>query len=316
MGMHGETVPRTPPAILYGALRSGSTLVHLMLGGHPKLLCTGECDFLFDHVVQNGQSWQIDRERLSKSRFFAAARIPLPQSDDAKTAVAEMIASLQAHGSGRLLVVLHRHLDLAYKLLGPLDTLHLVRDPRDVARSSVEIGFAGIYEFGADHWRRTEMLWRRSGSLPGIRRKEFKYEDLVVDPVAELTAICRFLGVPFDDGVFDYTRTTTYSYPDPALCEQWRTRVSRAQVARLEARLGQALADAGYAPSGFRVQSSFLHGELALRIRNRAMIWRRMLGLYGILPPVLRGLGRRLGVRKLEYIGQSRIDAVDERIVK
>ena len=37
--------------IFYGALRSGTTMLRLMLDAHPALICPGETDFIFEHLT-------------------------------------------------------------------------------------------------------------------------------------------------------------------------------------------------------------------------------------------------------------------------
>ena len=45
------TTPSTDPIFaLYGALRSGTTLVRLILRAHPQIHSEGENDFLLDHL--------------------------------------------------------------------------------------------------------------------------------------------------------------------------------------------------------------------------------------------------------------------------
>ncbi len=293
------------PFVLYGALRSGTTLLSLMLGGHPRLHFHGESDFLFDHVRRVDETWIVDLDRLGGDRVFLKSRLPLPGTNDARAAVAELIAGLQARRPGRLLLVLHRNLDLAYALVGPLDTLHLLRDPRDVARSSVKIGFAGRYAFGADHWMTTERTWARCAAEPDARRHEVRYEDLVSSPVDELAEICRFLGIPYDDGLFAYVDGSGYGRPDPRMARQWQKDVAPADIGRLEQRLGPALAQAGYAPSGHAAPREGPLEAWVAPLMNRAMIWWHLVRHYGLVAPVLRGVGRRTGLVRIERLGQA-----------
>ncbi|WP_425596530.1 sulfotransferase, partial [Roseobacter litoralis] len=41
------------PVVLYGALRSGTTLVRLILDAHPDICCPGERDFMVDSLYDD-----------------------------------------------------------------------------------------------------------------------------------------------------------------------------------------------------------------------------------------------------------------------
>jgi len=77
-----------------------------------------------------------------------------------------------------------------------------------------------------------------------------EHEDLLAEPARELARICGLLGVRYNDAMLAYDRDTTYQAPDAALATQWRGRLSRRQVQRVEARVGPMLASRGYEPSG------------------------------------------------------------------
>ena len=56
--------------IAYGALRSGTTLLRLMLDMHPGLSCPGETDFLLDFTsIAPDGTVTIDADRLGRNRI-------------------------------------------------------------------------------------------------------------------------------------------------------------------------------------------------------------------------------------------------------
>ena len=63
--------------IIYGALRSGTTLLRLMLDGHPGISCPGEADFLVDYISEEHKEFKIDFKELEENRIFKASGIKL-----------------------------------------------------------------------------------------------------------------------------------------------------------------------------------------------------------------------------------------------
>jgi hypothetical protein len=91
--------------------------------------------------------------------------------------------------------------------------VHLVRDPRDVASSWVNAeSIPGGVEKATQTWIEdqtgTETI--RRSLRPAGRLLRLRYEDLVSQPVPQLTALADFMGVPFHDSALDfYTRPRT-----------------------------------------------------------------------------------------------------------
>ena len=55
------------PILVFGALRSGTTLLRLMLKAHSGVQSLGEADFLFDHIEKAADGTCLyDREALEK----------------------------------------------------------------------------------------------------------------------------------------------------------------------------------------------------------------------------------------------------------
>ena len=73
-----------------------------MLDTHSRLVCPGESDWLFDHLVPDGDGgWRYDRAGLEADRIFRAAGIAFPEGLDGPTRFAEMLAACRArHRAG------------------------------------------------------------------------------------------------------------------------------------------------------------------------------------------------------------------------
>jgi len=92
---------------------------------------------------------------------------------------------------------------------------------------------------------------RLRGLAPEERIYELKNEKLIAEPSRELSALCGFLGVRYDDAMLSYPEKSIYSAPDPSLLFQWKRMQTPREVGRIEGRIGPMLEAAGYEPSGY-----------------------------------------------------------------
>lgn len=102
--------------------------------------------------------------------------------------------------------------------------VYLQRDPRDVAQSVVQMGWAGNTYFAADTWLKAERNLRllKDKIEPGALLM-LKYEDLVADVEHHLSDVCKFVGVPYSSDMLTYPENSTYSAADPRYSYQWKT---------------------------------------------------------------------------------------------
>ena len=149
--------------------------------------------------------------------------------------------------------------------------VHLIRDGRDVCLSAIDWKkkrHAREKRFPT-HWEQdpvaTAALWweshvrpaREAGrSLGAELYYEIRYESLVANPARECDALCRFLGVPFDDAMVRFHEGRTKIDPllnakkawrpiTPGL-RNWKTQLPVADVERFEALVGDLLDELGY----------------------------------------------------------------------
>jgi hypothetical protein len=295
----GPPASFTPPVFVYGATRSGTTVFRLMLNAHPGLSNPGEEDFLFDCIAPDPShptGWRYDLEALRDHRVFAARGLDLPRGIDGLDLLEHMLKRLMKGVGGVRTVNIHRHADRIRAIFPQARVIHMLRDPRDVARSSVGMGWVGISYFGLDHWIRTEEAWDRA-AFPEDQVLELRFEQLMRDLEGELVRVCAFLGVPFDREMLDYHHDTTYGPPDPRLTEQWRRKATPHEIALLEGKCGPLLAARGYEASGPGHRPGPLEWR-RLTVENRLRRWRSSAGTYGL--PLLVGakLAGWLGARE------------------
>lgn len=305
--------------IVYGALRSGTTLLRLMLNNHPGLNCPGEADYLFDYMSRSSDGqWTLDREGLKRDRIFQAAHITCSDTLDPKETIDDLISQLQAQGgAARLILMTHRALDIAIDMYGAVPIVHMLRDPRDVSRSSIGMGWAGDVYHGAFHWIDTENGWRTSAPMlePG-QHIDLRYEELIRDTEAQLDRVATFMGVSFDPAMTTYDEDSTYSAPDISLIEQWRRKLTPHQIGLVEARVGSLLEQTGYQPSGHPLPNLGGFGMAKLKLSNKKAVWQERIRRFGLVDPLLVAISYKLGMPKIAYGAQRRIDVKTEAYLK
>ena len=306
--------------IVYGALRSGTTLLRLMLNNHPGLNCPGEADYLFDYMsrVPDGQ-WALDREGLKRDRIFQAAKITCSDTLGPKETIDDLLAQLQAQGGDgtRLILMTHRALDVALDMYGAVPIVHMLRDPRDVARSSIGMGWAGDVYHGAFHWIDTENGWLAvAPNLEQGQHIDLRYEDLIRDTEPELDRVARFMGVSFDPAMTTYDEDSTYSAPDISLIEQWRRKLTPHQIGLVEGRVGPLLTQTGYQPSGHPTPNLGGLGMAKLKFGNKKAVSQERIRRFGLIDPLLVTISYRLGKPSIAYGAQQRIDVKTEAYLK
>ena len=265
-----------------GCMRSGTTLVRAMLDAHPHMAVPYESYF----VVTMGRARaryergaRFDTERfvadliakppfqkwgLGEDEVRSALRATPPNGFAAATRV---VFARYAESQGKRRYAdktpsyVH-HLGLLSGLFPEARFVHVVRDGRDVALSSLDV------EFGPDglgrlalHWRHAITAGRRAGAALGSDRyRELRYEQLVDDPDTTLRALCPFIGLEFEPEMLRYYDRAdrvvgTVAHPhrhqrlyDPPTkgLRDWRTQMTPADIELFDALAGDVLDDLGY----------------------------------------------------------------------
>ena len=301
-----------------GALRSGSTMLHLMLDNHPRVDNPGEFDFLFDCVGDDGSLPQLDDfyHWLELNRIFNSHHLTIDKSLSPKELIRSFVEQIKKQNNVLALNV-HRNFHRIPYIFPEANYIHLVRDPRDVARSSIEMGWAGNVYYGVDHWIESEKSWLKLSALISSEKiYTLHYENLVTDSESELKTLCNFIGLPYSAGMLDYSAKSTYSAPDKSLIEQWKRKLSSSDIANIEykaktmmLRLGyQAASDANYRPS-------ILH-RLLLKIHN--ILYKNQFAIlrYGLVLYVQEKLGRIFNINSLHTFARLKCNQIDTLYLK
>lgn len=279
MAMHDR------PFFIVSAPRSGSTLLRLILGAHPRLAVPPP-GWLFDLVYPYLYSYGnlADRRNLLSLAEDILAT-PTVGKWPVKLTPEELVgASAEASFAG-----LYEALHVAYAkaegkrrwgektprncfwmdeirgLFPGARFIHIVRDGRDQA---IDISDSALWPHsvysGAYLWQRYVTAVRDSAErLPADAFMEIRYEDLCAAPEATIRRLCEFLREAFDSRMLapHETRSARQWSTHPLhaktaqpistrYCEMYKTRLPAGDAAALEAVVGEALKRFGYPVSG------------------------------------------------------------------
>uniref|UniRef100_UPI002494ADA2 sulfotransferase family protein n=1 Tax=Roseobacter litoralis TaxID=42443 RepID=UPI002494ADA2 len=237
--------------------------------------------------------------------------LTVPDVTDGTAAFDSLLAEDRARDTkNHHILVIHRRLRTLLRLYPDMRFIHLVRDPRDVAHSSIGMGWAGNTWFGVDHWIGTESEWDKHSSLiPPDQVFSLRYEDMLEAPEETLTRMCAFIGVPYHPAMMDFPKTSTYAPLDPKLAYQWRRKQIEDEVADVEYKVSDILVARGYSSSGFSRRAPSLMRKLALLIQNKAFVWSFRLRRFGLIDSLLEVVARRTGLIDLGKGARARIRA-------
>ena len=214
-----------PAAFILSSPRSGSTLLRVMLAGHPSLSSPPELHLLpFDTMAEREAELGVSQLGEGLKRAFMALKdVDMTQSQEiveeaiAKNlSIAEVYHQLQQLAGDRLLVdksptyASNREtLDKAEAIFNGAKYIHLVRHPYGVIESFARMRMDKLVGSNSDPYQLAELIWRDSNqnildfaeNIDPDRYHLVYYEDLVSKPREVLSGICDFLEIPFDEAV-------------------------------------------------------------------------------------------------------------------
>lgn len=308
-----------PPVFIVGALRSGTTLLRLMVDHHPRVCVFGEFEYAV-RWIEDGKLPSIrEYHRLLESdRVFRAEGLRIDPSLDYRGLVQSLLLQASA-SSGKPIVggAIHSNFHELPALFPDARYIHLLRDPRDVSRSCIGMGWVGNVYHGTRYWVEAVERWKRLESvLAPSQKHQLKYEDLIRDPDHELRKICEFLEVPFDRAMLEYTQDSTYGAPDVSLVEQWRTKLSDDEVRWVESICGPLMREVGYEPRHAAAAGPTPYERLKLAVQNRTSRVQRNLDVYGLPLYLSWQLTKRMPRNPLQKRVLRRVQDVDQQRLK
>lgn len=275
------------PTFLFGFERSGTTLLTMMTGAHPRLSCplsvTGTWWHFADRLEEFGTLSTPDHIARMVAAVAAHERLQLWAVPFDEAAIAAQVvpgdyASLvnafhmeAAKAEGKAAWVnmdiptLFRLEDVA-QLFPTARFVQIVRDGRDVALSFKGYRFGGLNALEvAERWSRATVAADRIGHALGpARYLRIRYEDLIALPEQTLDRLCDFIGESYDPAMLDYAGDVSRKVPDatrdlwPVLdrppqtdkIARWEREMKPSERYVIEEAAGDALDRFGYRRSG------------------------------------------------------------------
>ncbi|MBX7220068.1 MAG: SDR family NAD(P)-dependent oxidoreductase [Blastocatellia bacterium] len=215
-----------PIVFLLSSPRAGSTLLRVMLAGHPDLFCPPELHLLpFRGMAERAQV--LGESYLGEGLERALMELQRCAVSEAKAVTAQWVAEnrqvadvyrdvMQLAGNRTLVdkspsyAVEAATLRRAVRLFPNARFIHLVRHPYAVIESFIRTRMDQVLGTGAEPTHRTaEQVWvacnEHVTALAELVDAEnlclVRYEDLVAQPRKTLETMCAFLGIPFAEAL-------------------------------------------------------------------------------------------------------------------
>jgi hypothetical protein len=196
------------PVFIGGMFKSGTSLLRAMLGRHSRIFAGLETQWL----AQDGRDTTVERHEWLKrlAIFFDVPRSALEQAvgDEvqADACLDRLMRFLSARdGKPRWAEKTPHNVGAIDRILTywpGAKVIHVVRDPRDVYASMVEIGKWKEPAVFAKHWCNTVGAARDWLGLEGHPAyHELRYERLVLAPETTMREALAFLGEPWEPEV-------------------------------------------------------------------------------------------------------------------
>ncbi|MGH3133563.1 MAG: sulfotransferase family protein [Gaiellaceae bacterium] len=268
----------SPPLILLGVSRSGTTLLRVLLDRSPGIAIPDESFFV--PLLARRHPGRVDSARFLEdlSRIPVLGEWGLGPADVAPRvrsgmssgqAIAAIFESYAARRGkprwGDKTPLYMRHLRLLDRLFPDAQYVHVIRDGRDAAVSFLQMPEGTFTRTWAHPRSAAEFacLWRTEVSdarelgrrVGASRYLEARYEELVAAPKAALDAICRFADIAFEPAMLEYASAVDVSakphqqrllLPPTRGVRNWRSEMRADDARGFESIAGDLLAELGY----------------------------------------------------------------------
>ncbi|MDJ0591359.1 MAG: alpha/beta fold hydrolase [Pleurocapsa sp. MO_226.B13] len=237
-----------PAAFILSSPRSGSTLLRVMLAGHPDISAPPELHLLpFETMTERERELGVSQLGEGLKRAFMSFKgINAEESQQLverliaeNLSVAQVYQLLQQLSGDRLLLdkspsyASNREtLNKAETIFNNAKYIHLVRHPYAVIESFARMRMDKLIGGDSDPYEMAELIWRDSNQnlldfaqeIDPERYHLVYYEDLVSKPRQVITEICQFLDIPFNEALLtpyqgdrmtDGVSSTAMSLGDP-----------------------------------------------------------------------------------------------------
>lgn len=230
---HKQNTSLNPPALfILAPPRSGTTLLRVMLAGHPDLFAANELQLLgFRSMSERREAYAGKFSLWSEGLIRTIMELQSVDADQARAIITEMENNnfsiqqtyqyLQSIISPKILVDKSPSYALDVDALNQAEAIfdnalyiQLVRHPYAMVSSFAKMHmdqamYLHPHSFNAQ--QTGELIWTRSHenintffqSIPGNRKFRLRYEDLVTQPEKTMRALCQQLNIEFNDALID-----------------------------------------------------------------------------------------------------------------
>ncbi|WP_317930300.1 sulfotransferase [Halioxenophilus sp. WMMB6] len=305
-----------PSFFVVGSVRVGSTLLRLLIGHHSKICACDEMEYILSGIEMDkaGKSARQYADFLACHRVFLKYQLDTPAPTNFKAMAENIVASLAAK-DGRGLQGGAVHNDFAHlaDVWPNAKYIFLDRDPRDVAKSVMNMGWAGTGWRAADYWLKSKENWKKLCTVvKPENRLELRFEDLIANTETELTKVCEFLGVEYEPTMVEIEGDTSYKRPNAAEASSWEKKANPRFVAEVETKIGKpAILASGYKVSDNPAISTSLFARVVLKLKDSWICTRYRISLYGFRLWLDSVLARRTGFSSWQNSVQIRMNAIN-----
>lgn len=195
--------PDDGPIFVVGSMRSGSTMLRLILDSHPRIAIGAETGFMGGMLAAKtiphwsyGQDW-YHRLGWADDEFDARLR-------DFYTGLFERYAAEQGKPRWGEKTPFHTlHMEAMARLFPSAMFVGIVRHPGAVA-ASLRKRFHYTFSDALDYWRATNLAMIRAVDTAPDRFALCRYEDLVRDAEPVLHELMTYLGEPWSDNLLSH----------------------------------------------------------------------------------------------------------------
>jgi hypothetical protein len=291
------------PVFVVGAMRSGTTLLRLMLNESPDLAIPAESHFVARLVrtlepgkvlTDEERTWAVDfiTSKLEWQRDYTTSddELEAALADDPIT-LADLLDRLFrteiAHtGKPRWGDKTPDYLFFVQHILGHFpdaNVVAIVRDPRDVYLSLKRYDWAGrtTWSIGGYLSKCGRLADRWAAAYPAPQFVVVRYEDLVLDTAPTLERLCATLGLRFDERMLSFfegagenvqpwefeigAHTKLRRDVDASDVGRWRVEGDRKEIAEVESLTADIIRDHGYDASLSPWRASMTRSQLRAR---------------------------------------------------
>ncbi len=224
-----EKIGSLPIFFIIGRPRTGTTLIRTLFDAHPNIIIPPECAFIINLYPKYGRVKNWDEKKLlsfyrdvQQQRKFASWQInPEKLKNElleckGKNTFREVIKVVYSNYSslfnknkiitlGDKNPVYSIHIKSLFKVFPDAKYIHLTRDYRDNILSILKVDFeAPLIPLIAYRWRYSAINILKIKKKSPAQFYTISYEDFVNDYRKHYRNLCEFVGVPYDDSVFDF----------------------------------------------------------------------------------------------------------------